>query len=279
MDKKFSIATVIIAMIAGVIIGIFAGFGLYTTFVPQQQEQAPVNTPVGIPLMEQEFRGEVPPAQNEVVAQGPQEGEPFPAEIRGLQMYYGHPLSVIEEGRVVSTPESEEYYFGGKHNIGNKKTSIAEIIEAGKKEGKQYYLFAYSSATCPFCGAIYPYYRELNKRYGDILQIVSIYDAAQSTDDVKEKLSIMTEYNTGKPLPQDFDIITFLVTELETIQNMAQALGLDRIPQLYLVDNDGTLLFRSCEEDMGKIFYAINETESPIAAEDRMVEILENSHN
>ena len=60
---------------------------------------------------------------------------------------------------------------------------------------------------------------------------------------------------------------------------MAQALGLDRIPQLYLVDNDGTLLFRSCEEDMGKIFYAINETESPIAAEDRMVEILENSHN
>lgn len=279
MDKKFSIATVIIAMIAGVIIGIFAGFGLYTTFVPQQQEQAPVNTPVGIPLIEQEFRGEVPPAQNEVVAQGPQEGEPFPAEIRGLQMYYGHPLSVIEEGRVVSTPESEEYYFGGKHNIGNKKTSIAEIIEAGKKGGKQYYLFAYSSATCPFCGAIYPYYRELNKRYGDILQIVSIYDAAQSTDDVKEKLSIMTEYNTGKPLPQDFDIITFLVTELETIQNMAQALGLDRIPQLYLVDNDGTLLFRSCEEDMGKIFYAINETESPIAAEDRMVEILENSHN
>ena len=85
----------------------------------------------------------------------------------------------------------------------------------------------------------------------------------------------MTEYNTGKPAPEDFDIVSFKCAKAEVVQKMAEALGLVKIPQLYLLDKDGMIIFKSEDEDMGKVFEAVHESKNPIPTGDRLAGILE----
>ena len=271
VSRKVSVSFVIAGYLAGLVMGVFVGFGLYKTFVPVEVPEQPM------PLLEQEFSGAVPEAPNgAVLTNAPAEGERIDANLLKLRLFRGHPLTIIEHGKKIKTPEADSYYGESSTYVTDQREiTLEELIEQGKLTNKEYMLLSFGSALCPFCGSIYPYYRELISQYGDRIQIVTIYDAPQSLEDVKEKLNLLKENKTGKPTQEDFNTLNFVVAEQDVIMQFSEDLLLDRIPQIFLIDDSGEILYRSQEEDMAEIFKAIHESDNPIPANDRLCEILE----
>lgn len=248
----------LLCIVLGLAIGTFIGFRMYeyTAGVLRRGKDSAAETARG--AGNGGARGARRPAESSVRGL---EGANFGEALDAL-LFTGHPLTVIDDRMVADDPATDRFYYGEGPVPPLSASSIRKELErACGQEGKEYALVVFSSVLCPFCGDLYPYLRKFASEFGDRVEIMIVNDAPSDAEDAHNKMQYIQDNNLHKAETGDFVRFRFLAAGVDEIVKMGRLLSLERIPQMFLIDASGLIIYRSEEQDLQKIFAYENGTE------------------